>query len=371
MSHKLINHHKKPDGKLAGLLHDVQGQTSKLHDAVESATSPPPAFDPVADLLVQTDNLASIRTVLEDTVIAIDTTIAAIKSDIAAIQAIPPVSVPSPQPTPVPAPSPLPNPGPPSTITWPSFTGTDALIGTSKSGMVTVFVDASLGAQATQNATDLLADADRVFSENSSIFAVKSPLPVNVLLFAIGGATDGTGGADHAACTYKDGGNIEVCVSYGQSMRCSGLFEAELSECAMNGQLCGLSTGEALSRWCAAVVSSDTLADFDTAPQWQSDGLANWVDQVEPTDQDPDSIGCGMAFISYLLHRGATLPQIAQAMVKLGDAGTLADLYVTLKMGTAAVAWVTFEAAIASLGTITSDDPFGQVTMAMSAHKHI
>lgn len=370
MSHKLINHHRKPDGKLAGLLHDVQGQTTKLHDAVESATAPP-AFDPVADLLVQTDNLASIRTVLEDTVIAIDTTIDSIKSDITAIKAIPPAWPTPPTPEPQPVPSPLPNPGPSSNIAWPSFTGTDALIGTSKSGAVTVFVDASLGAQATQNATDLLADADRVFSENISIFEPKVTAPVNVLLYAIGGATDGTGGADHAACTFKSGGNIEVCVSYGQSMRCSGLFEAELSECAMQGQLCGLSTGEALSRWCAAVVSSDALADFDTAPQWQSNGLENYIDVIDPTDQNADSIGCGMAFISYLLHRGATLPQIAQTMVRLGDTGTFADLYSALKMGGDVFAWPTFLAAVQALGTITSDDPFGQVAMAMSPHKHI
>ncbi len=355
-SHRLINHNTNKT-KLAGLLHDVQGQTGKIHDAVTSASAPAP----LQDLTVQATNLQAIVTAAQDVLDSIN-------ADIAALRSSPPA--PQPQPAPVPAPQPT-APGPSSNIAWPSFTGSDALIGTSKSGMVTVFVDSSLGAQATQNATDLLADADRVYSENATIFAVKKSAPVNVLLFAIGGATDGTGGADHMACTYQDGGNIEVCVSYGASMRCSGLFEAELSECAMNGQLCGLSTGEALSRWCAAVVSSNALADFATAPTWQADGVANWVDEVDPTDQDPDSIGCGMAFISYLLHRGATLPQIAQAMVKLGDSGTLADLYAALKMGTAGMAWTTFETAIKALGTITSDDPFGQVAMAMSAHKHV
>lgn len=361
MSHKLMNHNRKPDGKLAGLLHDVQGQTTKLHDAVASATTPaPPAFDPVADMLVQVGNLSSVRD-------ALSATITTIMSDITAVQALPPVATPAPTP---PAPEPLP-PRPSSNITWPSFVGTDALVGTSKSGMVTVFVDPSLGAEALQNANDLLADADRVFSENNTIFAVKKSVPVNVLLFAIDGATDGSGGADHLGCTFQDGGDIEVCVSYGQSMRCSGLLEAELSECAMQGQLCGLSTGEALSRWCAAVVSSDALSDFATAPSWQQDEMTNWVDQVNPTDQDTDSIGCGMAFISYLLHRGATLPQIAQAMVRLGDAGTLADLYAAIKMGAATDAWTTFKNAISALGMLTSDDPFGQVAMAMSAHKHI
>jgi hypothetical protein len=49
-------------------------------------------------------------------------------------------------------------------------------------------------------------------------------------------------------CDYVVGNNIEVCASFGNSARVSGLFEAELSECNMKGKLCGVSTGEALSR---------------------------------------------------------------------------------------------------------------------------
>ena len=30
----------------------------------------------------------------------------------------------------------------------------------------------------------------------------------------------------------------------------------------MNGNLCGLSTGEALSRWCAMLIGDNALADF-------------------------------------------------------------------------------------------------------------
>jgi len=32
--------------------------------------------------------------------------------------------------------------------------------------------------------------------------------------------------------------------------------------CSMGGNLCGVSTGEALSRWCAVVVGNNALADF-------------------------------------------------------------------------------------------------------------
>ena len=70
------------------------------------------------------------------------------------------------------------------------------------------------------------------------------------------------------ACDYTNGAAIEVCAAFGQPMRVSALFEAELSECSMGGNLCGQSTGEALSRWCAASVSQNALADFATAPAW-------------------------------------------------------------------------------------------------------
>ena len=112
--------------------------------------------------------------------------------------------------------------------------------------------------------------------------------------------------------------------------RVGALFEAELSECSMNGNLCGESTGEALSRWCSAVIGNNALADFATAPQWVQDGMANWVDTTEDTDQDGDSIGCGMAFISWLISQGHGLEKIAPAMVSLGNAGTLAQLYANL-----------------------------------------
>src|SRR6202022_1948403 len=101
--------------------------------------------------------------------------------------------------------------------------------------------------------------------------------PVSVIVFALGGATDGTGGADHLGCDYTTGAAIEVCVSFGNAARVSALFEAELSECSMGGNLCGLSTGEALSRWCAAVIGNNALSDFATAPTWVQQGMRDYV----------------------------------------------------------------------------------------------
>ena len=242
--------------------------------------------------------------------------------------------------------------------TWPSYTGTSQLVGTSPSGRVTVYVDPSLGAPALNNAQDLLHDADRVASANDSIFGTTGG-PVSLIVFALGGATDGTGGADHLGCDYTTGNAIEVDASYGNSARVSALFEAELSECSMNGNLCGESTGEALSRWCAAVVGNNALSDFATAPQWASDGMPDWVDKTEDTDQDADSIGCGMAFLSWMISKGYGLEKIAPAMVNLGDSGTLAQLYAALTSDRSSNAWSNFQNAINSLPNgVTSDDPF-------------
>jgi hypothetical protein len=244
---------------------------------------------------------------------------------------------------------------------WPSYTGTAQLVGTSTAG-VTVYVDPSLGQPALQNAEDLRADADRIVLANNTIFNITGQ-PVDVIIVALGGKTDGTGGADHDGCTFTSGNAIEVDASFGNSARVSALFEAELSECAMNGQLCGQSTGEALSRWCAAVVGGNALSDFATAPVWAQDGMANWVDQTEPTDQGPDSTGCGMAFLSWVLSQGHSLAEVAQAMVALGDSGTLAQLYGQVTGNPATAAWSQFTAAINALpGGVTSDDPFNALS---------
>src|SRR6266481_1727682 len=184
------------------------------------------------------------------------------------------------------------NPAPPQ---WPSYRSTADFVGASPSGRVNVYVDPSLRAPALQNAEDLVNDADRVVAANDAIFGTTGG-PVSVIVFALSGATDGTGGADHMGCDYTTGAEIEACVSFGSSPRVSGLFEAELSECSMGGDLCGVSTGEALSRWCAATTSSNALDDFATAPQWADQGMPDFVNHTEPTDQKANSTGCGMAF---------------------------------------------------------------------------
>ena len=103
----------------------------------------------------------------------------------------------------------------------------------------------ALGGPALQNAQDLVRDSDQVVSANDALFGTTGG-SVSVIVFALGGATDGTGGTDHMGCDYRTGAAIEVCASFGSSSWVSALFEAELSECSMGGNLCGVSTGEAL-----------------------------------------------------------------------------------------------------------------------------
>src|ERR1700758_2176544 len=117
----------------------------------------------------------------------------------------------------------------------------------------------------------------------------------------------------------------------------------------------GVSTGEALSRWCASVISNNALSDFATAPTWAQDGMPNYVDQTDPTDQNADSTGCGMAFISWLMSQGHSLSEIAQEMVALKDAGTFAQLYANLTSDSASNAWPNFEAAASALPQITTE----------------
>lgn len=240
---------------------------------------------------------------------------------------------------------------------WPTFNGTAQLAGSSTSGRVTVYIDQNLPA-AMQNAQDLIANADSIVQQNDTFFGTTGG-HVNVIIWALNGQTDGTGGADHASCDYQTGGNIEVDASFGSAARVSALFEAELSECSMGGNLCGQSTGEALSRRCAAAVSNNALSDFATAPSWFQNGMPDYVNTTDPTDQNAISTGCGMAFLSWLVSQGYTLSAIAPAMVSLGDGGTFAELYARLTSLPASDAWPTFSAAVRALpGGVTSDDPF-------------
>ena len=62
--------------------------------------------------------------------------------------------------------------------------------------------------------------------------------------------------------------------------------------------------------------------------------------------REQDSTGCRMAFLSWLMSKGHAPDKIAQAMVPLGDSGTLAQLYQTITGDAASDAWPAFLAAV-------------------------
>jgi len=67
-----------------------------------------------------------------------------------------------------------------------------------------------------------------------------------------------------------------------------------------------------------------------------------------------------MAFLSWLMSQSYSLDKIAPAMVALGDAGTLAQLYANLTADAASNAWPKFQNAVKGLPNgVTNDDPFG------------
>jgi hypothetical protein len=138
----------------------------------------------------------------------------------------------------------------------------------------------------------------------------------------------------------------------------------------MGGNLCGVSTGEALSRWCALVTCGNVLSDFATAPQWARDGMTDYVNRTDPTDQHADSTGCGMAFLSWLMSLGHGLHKIAPAMVSIGESGTLAQLYAGITGDAISKAFPLFLAAVKALPNgIVNDDPFrGAAEPAQMAH---
>jgi hypothetical protein len=64
-----------------------------------------------------------------------------------------------------------------------------------------------------------------------------------------------------------------------------------------------------------------------------------------------------MAFISWLLHKGQKLSDVAQGLVKLGAGATFKDLYQSLT-GDNANPWPSFIADVKMLPGITTDNPF-------------
>jgi len=91
--------------------------------------------------------------------------------------------------------------------------------------------------------------------------------------------------------------------------------EAEIFMVAQNkGWIAGWSNGEALSRVSAQILYPSRAWLWSTGDSWLNGGRADWVDNVEHTDQDYVSIGCGSLFLNYLAYQlNLEWPAIFQA----------------------------------------------------------
>jgi hypothetical protein len=238
--------------------------------------------------------------------------------------------------------------------------------GATADGMVTVYYDPSLGAHGKTLAHEVLGASTKMFADCQRFFAMPGR-PVNVVLAALEGRTDGSAGAYHYGCTFHKGGTLYCDVAFGNLPRTIGLIVAELTESFMGAQAkgwdCGGSNGEALSRVLAQALSGGpdgALAEYATGPAWDQSGQPNWIDATEPTDQDAASTGCGVLYLYWMLSKGFTLDQLTQAGC---PDGTLASNYQALTG--AATAWSDFSAAVKALPDgVSSDNPWGAVAKA-------
>jgi hypothetical protein len=91
--------------------------------------------------------------------------------------------------------------------------------------------------------------------------------------------------------------------------------EAEIFMVLQNkGWIAGWSNGEALSRVSAQILYPNRAWLFSTGDNWLNAGRPDWVDNVEHTDQDLVSVGCGSLFLNYLAYQlNFEWPDIIQA----------------------------------------------------------
>jgi hypothetical protein len=234
------------------------------------------------------------------------------------------------------------------------------LIGKTPDGYITLYVDPSLGKPGADLAEQIFTMIDRTYAHSRAYFNLPAQ-PVNVIIAALGNATDGSGGAYHYGCGFDTGGDIYCDAAFGNPRLTNGLIVAELTESFMGAQDrgwdCGGSNGEALSRFLAELESDGprgALADFSTGPLWDRAGRPNWIDATEPTDRDGASIGCGVVYLYWMVSKGITAARITQAGC---PDGILASNYSVLTGATDA--WKDFIAAVGALPQgVVSDDPW-------------
>lgn len=178
-----------------------------------------------------------------------------------------------------------------------------------QSRYVSIYSATALGSAGVQLGRTMQNHIDSYCALNSLLFRSRMTLPCTLVLSPLSPNHDGSGGAYHYSCT---GTTIYVDVRMGSNGQFEwpvsmAFFVAELVECYEAfqgiGWNCGASNGEALSRVFAEMQCPNTLMGYETAPLWINSDREDFITKTDPTDLNPLSTGCGVAFIYFLYYQ--------------------------------------------------------------------
>jgi hypothetical protein len=226
-----------------------------------------------------------------------------------------------------------------------------------------VYYETALGSAGAQVAGQVLGKVEADYARLSQLFGdVTLAQPFNVVIAAIGGAQDGTGGAYHMGC---DDQTLYVDIKtkpHIDSDRSSFFVVTQAVDvfAAAQGKHadCGTSYGAALKRVLATELYPKEIAEFSTAAYWLDGARADCVSVNDKTDLNTGATGCAVLFLNYL----HTQLNIAWERILHAGGATPAETYANLGLGSDAFA--RFRALIdrhfppGKPSGLTTDNPF-------------
>ncbi len=198
-------------------------------------------------------------------------------------------------------------------------------------GKVSGFFDPSLGEPGKQLALQLVENSADPYRHMEVFFGIQGD-PVYAVLVPNSDFHDGSGGAGHQSGGFglgdgkagnPSGGKLYLDAAFASVAPPPldlemALFIAELSECFMGKQNAGWAggggNGEALSRFLAEHETPvGTMDMYATARAWADAGRPDYINVDINNDKTPESTGCGVVYLYWMLSLGFTIPQIVQA----------------------------------------------------------
>jgi hypothetical protein len=203
-----------------------------------------------------------------------------------------------------------------------------------------IFYESNLGQQGADLAQAVLQNCERDFAYLQQIFGGLTPQGMPFVVHV----TSGNGGASHMGClgtAISLGGNTDGGVDFIRSLLVMEVDEVFMANFG-RGWNCAASPGEGLSR----VIANDLYqgvepGDFISSNQWLNlEDRVDYVDQVDPTDTNYDSIGCSVLFLNWLRFQ----LNYSWADIVAAGGATLANTYMNLTGKVSA--WADFTAVL-------------------------